>query len=128
MLFSQAADVSKSSSLVAMHHPSPYQCFLLADIAQLSSILSSLICRPQPWLKNITVLESIVINTFSFYHEIKAKSVNIYEVHHNIFDIVAFNHSFASAIPPPVIANVASLSGKSGLKNKECAFFILKKL
>jgi len=29
--------------------------------------------------------------------------------------IISISYSLASAIPPPVIANVASLSGKSGL-------------
>jgi hypothetical protein len=34
----------------------------------------------------------------------------------NTFEPVTLTQSFASAIPPAVIANVASLSGKSGLQ------------
>lgn len=57
---------------------------------------------------------------YTFITEL-AQNSNNYETEKAISDqqqfVYVFSHSFASAIPPAVIANVASLSGISGLSH-----------
>jgi hypothetical protein len=61
--------------------------------------------------------ENLWINCFKHISSLK-QCVNLWTLIRSLqyFDPAILNQSFASVIPPSVIANVASLSGKSGLQ------------